>query len=102
MKAKTVMAIQTTYSEARANFAKLCDRVTADRETVIITRRGAADVALVAAEELAGLVETAHLLRSPKNAARLLAALDRALRREGEPETVDALRRELELDAEES
>src|SRR5687767_9342180 len=47
------MAIQTTYTEARANLARLCDRVTDDRETVIIKRRGAADVALVAADELA-------------------------------------------------
>jgi antitoxin YefM len=35
-------------------------------------------VALVAADELAGLLETAHLLRSPANAERLLTALTRA------------------------
>ncbi len=58
------MAVQTTYTEARANFARLCDRVTQDRETVIITRRGAGEVALVAADELSSLMETAHLLRS--------------------------------------
>ena len=59
------MAIQTTYTHARANLAALCDEVTANREVVII-RRGAGDVALIAAEELGGLLETAHLLRSPK------------------------------------
>jgi antitoxin YefM len=91
------MAIQTTYSEARANLAELWDRVTQDRETVIITRRGAHDVALIAAEELAGLLETAHLLRSPRNAARLLTALERALRQEGAPQTVADLRQELGL-----
>jgi antitoxin YefM len=91
------MAIQTTYSEARANLARLWDRVTEDRETVIITRRGAQDVALIAAEELAGLLETAHLLRSPENAARLLTALERALRGEGAPQSVAELRRELGL-----
>ena len=91
------MCIQTTYTEARANLARLCDRVTEDRETVIITRRGRADVALIAADELAGLIETAHLLRSPKNAQRLLTALNRALERTGKPQTVDALRRELGL-----
>ena len=94
------MSIQTTYTEARANLARLCDRVTEDRETVIITRRGRADVALIAADELAGLIETAHLLRSPKNAERLLTALNRALERTEEPQTVDALRRELGLAAE--
>ena len=79
------MSIQTTYTEARANFARLCDRATADRETVIIARRGAPDVALIAADELAGLLETAHLLRSPNNAARLLTALSRALERTEDP-----------------
>jgi antitoxin YefM len=72
------MTIHTTYAQARANLATLCDQVTDDREVVIIRRRGAADVALVAADELAGLLETAHLLRSPANAQRLLTALARA------------------------
>ena len=94
------MTIQTTYTEARANLAQLCDRVAADREVVIVKRRGAADVALIAADELASLEATAHLLRSPKNAARLLTALNRALRREEPPQSVEALRRELGLAAE--
>ena len=95
------MAIQTTYTEARANLARLCDRVTNDRETVIITRRGAADVALIAADELASLEETAHLLRSPRNAARLLTALNDALHRTGYPQTIEALRQELGIVSEE-
>jgi antitoxin YefM len=95
------MAIQTSYTEARANFARLCDRAAADRETVIITRRGAADVALIAADELASLLETAHLLRSPRNAARLLTALNRALQRTEAPETVAGLRQDLGLAAQE-
>lgn len=41
------MAIQTTYSQARARLAALCDEVTANREVVIIHRRGAEDVALI-------------------------------------------------------
>ena len=89
------MAIQTTYTAVRANLARLCDRATLDRETVIITRRGAEDVALVAADELSSLLETLHLLRSPANGARLLSALNDALQGSGDPETVDALRHEL-------
>jgi antitoxin YefM len=73
-----VMAIQTTYTHARANLAVLCDKVTANREVVIIRRRNAEDVALIAAAELDSLLETAHLLRSPRNAERLLTALVRA------------------------
>jgi antitoxin YefM len=64
---------------------------------VIISRRGADDVALIAADELASLQETAHLLRSPANAARLLTAINRALRREVEPSSIEDLRREVGL-----
>ena len=72
------MTIQTTYTNARANFAEYCSRVTEDRDTVIIQRRGAEDVALIAASELNSMLEVMHLLRSPKNAERLLTALHRA------------------------
>jgi antitoxin YefM len=92
------MAIDTTYTEARENLAKLLDRVTGDREVVFIRRRGREKVALVAADELEGLMETAHLMRSPRNATRLLSALRRALRGTGKSESVDKLRRDLGLD----
>ena len=91
------MSIQTTYSMARANLASLLDQVTDDRETVIIRRRGAKDVALVSADELASLQETAHLLRSPANAKRLLTALNRAIGGKSKPQTVASLREELGL-----
>jgi antitoxin YefM len=89
------MPIQTTYSKARANLAKLCDAVTENRETVLIQRRGAEDVAMISADELASLMETAHLLRSPANAERLLRALARARGGKGKTQTVTDLRREL-------
>lgn len=92
------MAIQTTYTDARAHLAQLYDRAVDDRETVIIRRRGKEPVVLVAASEFAGLEETAHLLRSPKNARRLLSALARAREDTVEPSTVDELRREIGLD----
>ena len=92
------MATETTYTQARAALATLCDRVASTREPVIIRRRNAEDVALVSAEELSSLMETAHLLRSPKNAQRLLAALARAQNQELPPSSVDQLRRELGLD----
>ena len=92
------MAIRTTYTHARAHLAALCDEVTANREVVIIHRHGAEDVALIAAEELSGLLETAHLLRSPKNAQRLLTALARAQGRMLSSQSLDELRREVGLD----
>ena len=72
------MAIDTTYTQARANLKSLLEHVSENREPVIIHRRGSDDVALIAADELRGLIETAHLLRSPRNAQRLFRALERA------------------------
>lgn len=91
------MATQTTYSSARANLAKLMDQVAANREIVIINRRGAEDVALVSAAELSSLLETAHLLRSPKNARRLLAALKRAKSKRLKPRSLKRFRQEMGL-----
>ena len=91
------MPSEVTYTQARANFAALCNEVAADREAVIIHRRGAEDVALVSAAELRSLEETAHLLRSPRNAQRLLKALARAPEQSVPPSTVAQLRAELGL-----
>ncbi len=93
------MPTETTYTHARAHLAALCDDVAATRDVVIIRRRGAEDVALVSAAELRCLVETAHLLRSPKNAERLMKALARARSRSVAPQPLSKLRRELRLDS---
>ena len=92
------MTTQITYSKARANLAALLDEVTANRGIVIINRRGAEDVALVAASELSSLLETAHLLRSPRNAERLLTALSRAKSKKLRPQSIEALRLEMGLE----
>lgn len=65
---------------------------------VIVRRKGARDVALIPADELSAIMETAHLLRSPKNASRLLRAFRRAEKRSGKPEPVSKLRREMKLE----
>lgn len=90
--------METTYTRARANFAALCDHATSTLEPVVIRRRGAEDVALVSAAELRSLEATLHELRSPRNAARLLAALSRARSRRTKPQSVEALRRESGLE----
>lgn len=89
------MSTETTYTQAHANLAALCDEVTSTREAVVIHRRGHEDVALVAAAELRSLEETAHLLSSPRNAQRLLAALHRAQNRKTPGTSVDQLQKEL-------
>ena len=94
------MPTQTTYTQARANLAALMDQVSENRDYVVIQRRGAEDVALIAADELSRLLETAYLLRSKKNAERLLSALSRARRLEGTPTTIDDLRRDVCIERE--
>ena len=72
------MSVKISYSHARDNLASLLDKVTDEHEIVVINRRGRENVAMIAASELECLFETAHLLRSPKNAERLLTAPRRA------------------------
>lgn len=89
--------LQTTYTDARANLASLCDEVTENQEIVVIRRRKGKSVAMIDAAELQSLVESAHLMRSPKNAERLLAALDRALKGQGEASDINQLKAEAGL-----
>ena len=77
------MAFETSCTSLRENLASVLDRVVADNEVVIVRRKGAKAVALLPAEELARYMETAHLLRSPRNARRLSTALHRAEKGEG-------------------
>ena len=89
--------VETTYTSLRENLASVMDRVVNDREVVIISRKGDKKVAMIPADELSGLLETAHLLRSPKNAERLLSALKRAKQGKGKPQNLDKLRQEFGL-----
>jgi antitoxin YefM len=87
--------MDTTYTHLRENLAGILADVIEQQEVVIVRRKGARDVALIPASELTGLIETAHLLRSPKNARRLLAALRRAEADKVQPSAVRELRREI-------
>ena len=80
---KRPMAIHTTYSKARQNLSKLLDDVTKNKETVVIKRRHGESVVMISEKDATSLFETAHLLRSPRNAIRLLTALEGALKGEG-------------------
>ncbi|MCC7189405.1 MAG: type II toxin-antitoxin system prevent-host-death family antitoxin [Anaerolineales bacterium] len=94
------MTIEFTYTSAREQLASLLDRVTKDREVVIIQRRGSEDVAMISADELASLTETAYLMRSPQNAQRILSALARALKNEGQAMSMEELRQEVGFETE--
>lgn len=66
-----------SYSESRANYAETLNRVVDDREEVVVTRSGHDPVVIVALDDYESLKETAYLLKSPENARRLLASIDR-------------------------
>lgn len=65
-----------TYTEARNNLASELDRVNDDYDVTIITRQKAEAGVLMSLKEYESLMETAHLLRSPKNAMRLMKAIE--------------------------
>ncbi|MCW2676516.1 MAG: type toxin-antitoxin system prevent-host-death family antitoxin [Modestobacter sp.] len=66
-----------SYSESRARYAQTLDSVIDDREEVVITRAGHDPVVMVALEDYESLKEAAYLLRTPANARRLLASIER-------------------------
>ncbi|QDW28599.1 type II toxin-antitoxin system prevent-host-death family antitoxin [Arthrobacter sp. KBS0702] len=67
------MAIST--SAARRDLVRLIERVNLDRtEIQIMSKHGSA--VLMSKDEYDAFVETSYLLRSPRNAQRLLSALE--------------------------
>ena len=81
-----------TYSQLREHLAEVWDEVESSQEPVIVSRRGHQDLAILPAAELASLRETAHLMRSPKNARRLLEAIARTNAGAGEVTDLKSLR----------
>ncbi len=86
-----------SYTQARDHLAEVLDKAVHDREVIVISRRNREDVCVIAASELSGLLETAHLFRSPKNVERLRSAIERARAGEEDSESLDDLRSELGL-----
>ena len=89
--------MKTASKRSRRSFANIWKQVVDTREPLIVQCKGAEDLAILPAAELAGLEETAHLLRSPKNAQRLLAALRQSLAGKGKPQTLASLKAEVGL-----
>lgn len=86
-----MLMIERNYQQAQNEFMHLMQHVSQKRETVIISEQGQESVVWIAADELRSLQETAYLLSSPKNAQRLLTALQRALANQGEALNNDEL-----------
>jgi len=92
------MATKVSYSCARQNLASLLDQAEDDQEPVYIFRRNREEMVLLPAAEYRSVEETAHLLRSPENARRLLRALQRALKSDVAPNTLNELKSEVGLE----
>jgi len=93
------MPIQTTYTNARAQFAGLWDEVTNNKEVVIIKRRGAEDVALIFSFRIgraSGNESFVKVDRKMQNV--LLAAYERAMSKKGKPQSLEALKKEVGIE----
>jgi antitoxin YefM len=86
-----------SYSHLREHLAEVWDQVEDSQEPVIVSRRGHQDMAILPADELESLRETAHLMRSPKNARRLLEAIARTTNGAGEAVDLRSLREAFNL-----
>jgi len=64
-----------SYTAARNNLAKTIDKVNEDHTPVIITRQKGKSAVLISLDDYNAYEETAYLMRSPKNAERLLQAV---------------------------
>ncbi|AXE37165.1 type II toxin-antitoxin system Phd/YefM family antitoxin [Chromobacterium phragmitis] len=64
-----------TFSEARASLKQTMDEVCAAHEPTVITRTRGEHVVMLSLEDFNGMQETLHLLKSPKNAERLMSSI---------------------------
>ncbi len=67
-----------SYTNVRADLARTMDRVNDDRTPIVITRQRGRSAVLMSLEDYNSLTETMHLLRSPRNAARLAESMTQA------------------------
>jgi antitoxin YefM len=64
-----------SYTTARAELARVMDRVCDNHEPLVITRQGRQSVVLLSLDDYESMEETAYLMRSPENARRLVSAI---------------------------
>ena len=65
-----------TYSSFRGALKSWFDKVCANHEPLLVTRRSGEDIVILSRSDYSALEETAYLLRSPKNAERILSAYE--------------------------
>ena len=75
MKAMEGQVDVINYTDARQKLKEVMDRVVADMTQIVVTRQKADPVVMVSLDEWNSILETLHLLSSPRNAERLIAAI---------------------------
>ena len=63
-----------SFTKARNEFKRVIDRVVADRDATLIHRRDGENAVLLSESTYTSMLETLHLMQSPANARRLMAA----------------------------
>ena len=71
-----------TFTEYRKNLARYMDRAYDDADAIVVTRQNKRAVVMMSLDDYNGLMETAHLLRSPANAKALMESIAQAERGE--------------------
>lgn len=74
-----------TYSYTRQHFADVMRQVNDDRAPVVVTSQRGKPVVIMSLDDYHALEETTYLLRNPKGAKRLIAAVEELRNGGGEP-----------------
>jgi antitoxin YefM len=77
-----------TYTEAREKLSEIIEKVCEDHDLFIITKRRDRAVVMISLEDYESLRETAYLLRSPRNARRLLESIKELEEGKGIPKEI--------------
>jgi antitoxin YefM len=72
-----------TFTDTRQNLKDVMDRVVEDHTPIVVTRQKAESVVIVSLADWNAMEETARLLSSPNNAARLADAVAQLDARKG-------------------
>lgn len=80
-----------TYSHTRQHLAEIMNKVGNDRAPVLITRQSGNHVVMMSLDDFNALEETAYLMRSPRNAKRLMESIEQLANNGGtKRELIDA------------
>jgi antitoxin YefM len=66
------------YTELRQNLARYMDEVCDSNVPIVVTRQNARSVVMISEDEFESMMETLHLVRSPRNARRLIQSMEDA------------------------